>query len=86
MKFYTSPELLAELDNFSLEQLLEVKVYVDKLIQSKTLNIAEGGNIVQNVRAGYYTVTKHPVPGYFQVSIKEGSKVRATEALSAWDG
>ncbi|MBW4598560.1 MAG: hypothetical protein KME29_02850 [Calothrix sp. FI2-JRJ7] len=78
MKFYTSSELLAELDNFSLEQLLEVKEKVDKLIQSKTLNTAEGGNTYRDTGAGYYTVTKHPVPNNFQVNIK-GSKVGATE-------
>ncbi len=50
MKFYTSSELLAELDNFSLEQLLEVKVYVDKLIQSKTLNTAREENIIPHGR------------------------------------
>lgn len=45
MKFYTLLGFLAELDNLSLEELLEVKEKVDKLIQSKTSNIAVFGNI-----------------------------------------
>ena len=64
MKFDTSSELLAELDNFSLEQLLEVKVYVDNLIQSKTLNTAGEENITPHGRT---------------VVITGGSKVGATE-------
>lgn len=66
------------MDNFSLKQLLEIKEKVDKLIQSKTPNIAEGGNIVQDAGTGYYKVTNHLVPNNFQVSIKE-SKVEVTE-------
>jgi|GEM_PF-3705845 hypothetical protein len=38
MKFYTFSGVLSELDNFSLEELLEVKEKIDKLIQSKTSN------------------------------------------------
>lgn len=64
MKFYTSSELLAELDNFNLEQLLEVKVYVDKLIQLKTLNTAGEENITPHGRT---------------VVITGGSKVGATK-------
>ncbi|BDA76490.1 hypothetical protein CAL7716_106560 (plasmid) [Calothrix sp. PCC 7716] len=78
MKFYTSPELMAELDNFSLEQLLEVKEKVDKLIQSKTSNTSEQENTTQSGRIIYHTVTRHPVPNNFQVSIK-GSYIKATE-------
>ena len=59
MKFYTLLGLLAELDNLSLEELLEVKEKVDKLIQSKTSNIAVFGNITSPGRTGYYTVTKY---------------------------
>ncbi|RUS92792.1 hypothetical protein DSM106972_098110 [Dulcicalothrix desertica PCC 7102] len=78
MKFYTSPELLAELDNFSVEQLLEVKEKVDKLIQSKTSNTSKQENTTQSGRIIYHTVTRHPVPNNFQVSIK-GSYIKATE-------
>ena len=60
MRFYTLLGLLAELDNLSLEELLEVKEKVDKLIQSKTSNIAVFGKITPPGRTGYYTVTKHP--------------------------
>lgn len=77
MKFYTSSELLAELDNFSLEQLLEVKEKVDKLIQSKTLNTAASKITTHLHRTDYYTVVKHPIPNNFQVSIK-GSYEKAT--------
>jgi hypothetical protein len=69
MKLYIT-ELLADLDNFSLEQLLEVKEKVDKLIQSKTLNTAEEGNKTPRGRTAYHTVTTHPVPNHFQVSVK----------------
>ncbi|GAX45484.1 hypothetical protein NIES4075_65050 [Tolypothrix sp. NIES-4075] len=77
MKFYTLLGLLAELDNFSLEELLEVKQKVDKLIQSKTLNTATFAITTHLARTGYYTVTKHPVPNNFQVII-EGSYKAAT--------
>ncbi len=77
MKFYTSSELLAELDNFSLEQLLEVKEKVDKLIQSKTLYTAALTIANYLGRTGYHTVTQYPVPNNFQVSIK-GSYEKAT--------
>jgi hypothetical protein len=77
MKLYTSSELLAELDNFSLEQLLEVKEKVDKLIQSKTLNTA--ALKIKNYLGGtgYHTVTQYPVPNNFQVAIN-GSYVKTT--------
>ncbi|MBD2776407.1 hypothetical protein [Iningainema tapete] len=60
MKFYTLLGLLTELDNLSLEELLEVKEKVDKLIQSKTSNVAVFGNITPPHRTGDYTDTKHP--------------------------
>ncbi|BAZ10047.1 hypothetical protein NIES4071_18610 [Calothrix sp. NIES-4071] len=34
MRFYTLPGVLADLENFSLEELLEVKRKVDKLVAS----------------------------------------------------
>jgi hypothetical protein len=34
MRFYTLPGVLADLENFSLEELLEVKKKVDKLVVS----------------------------------------------------
>jgi hypothetical protein len=77
MKFYTLLGLMAELDNFSLEELLEVKQKVDKLIQSKTLNTPAFGIRTHLHRTGDYTVIQHPVPNNFQVII-EGSYSKAT--------
>lgn len=75
MKFYTLLGLLAELDNFRLEELLKVKQKVDKIIESKTLNTVVAINNVQEMAD--YTITKHPAPKNFQVII-EGSYSKAT--------
>jgi hypothetical protein len=77
MKFYTSSELITELDNLSLEQLLEVKEKVDKLIQSKTFNTAVFKIKNYLGRTGYHTVTQYPVPNNFQL-ITKGSYSRTT--------
>ncbi|MUG96225.1 hypothetical protein F7734_29350 [Scytonema sp. UIC 10036] len=44
MKFYTLLGILAELENLSLEELLEIKQKVDKLIHSTTSNSTNLGN------------------------------------------
>ncbi len=77
MKFYTLLGLLAELDNLGLEELLEVKEKVDKLIQSKTSNITVFGNITPPLQTDDYTVTKNPGDRNVKVFFK-GSYSRAT--------
>jgi len=85
MKFYTLLGLLAELDNFSLEELLEVQQKVNKLIQSRTLNQTAFGNTNPPEETGYYTVAKRRVHNNLQVLLK-GSYYRATLGASTFGG
>ncbi|GAA6619250.1 hypothetical protein [Scytonema sp. NUACC26] len=57
MKFDTLLGILCELDGLSLEELLEVKQKVDKLIQLKTSNTATFGNTTLLRRKGSYSKT-----------------------------
>lgn len=71
MKFYTLLGLLTELDNLNLEELLEVKAKVDRLVQLKASNVAVWENITPQSQTSFDKTTAIPGTRDLQGFIKE---------------